>query len=417
MSSGTWLGLSICALLMMHSVVDVIHVAGYLVRNPSEGIDIAYAVCIYNDVLYVVGSTSYHMFIEAISVSNSSRLLSWVSNWVGELYDCVVVNSSLFVVGTRREGEAGRWFIGVFNEKLGLVTWRESYYGIAALSASYSSGYLYVAGYGATVVEGYRDVFWIIEKVEVGNISSSIHTISNPSRGSDIASAVGVNPATGEVWVAGTDGDRRTWRIEVYDEYLRLIASRNLDIPNYPYSIEFDLAGNAYIAGTSHVVKIGKGLEIVARAEVGGTKAVIYGENHLILVSQHSNRFGFQSHYIYVLDDDLDVVSALCATCDKNYSVYADRGRIAIANGRLYIAGYGVDSISRYGGDSFIVLYSIQIPEGLPIVRKVEGGSKSLDTVVFLVVIFCISMLIVALAIRSARVRGKIAKSRKKKEK
>lgn len=412
-----WLGLCLYTILTLslYPTISALRVVTYVVENPSEGIDIAYAVCISDDALYVVGSSGYRMFIESVSISNNSRLFSWVSNWVGELYDCVAVNSSIFVVGTKREGGVGRWFVGVFDEMLNLVSWRESYSGAAALSISYGNGHLYIAGYGSAAAEGRGDIFWIVERVDVKNISNFIYAVSNPSGGSDIASAVGVNPATGEVWVVGTEGDRRTWRVEVYDENLGLIASRDLGLPNYPYSIDLDSSGNAYVVGTSHVVKIGRGLEVVAKAEVGGTKAVLYNDSHLILVAQHSNELGFQSHYIYVLDSDLDVVGVLCATCGRNYSVYADRGRAALAGRKLYAAGYGIAS-GRHVGDSFIVLYSIQIPESLPVVHRAGGGGNTVDIKVLLAIAVA-SVAATALAIRFARGGRKVARSRRAKKK
>lgn len=401
-------GLYIYVFLVLLSV-NALHTTIYLEKNYSEGVDIAYATCVYSDIIYVIGSINYHMFIDGISIYNNSRLFYWVSNWVGELYDCIVINSSLFVVGVKRaNNDINKWFIGLFDAKLNLVAWRESYDQGAALSITYGNGYLYVSGYADTIANDHNDIGWIVEKVSINNIFNYTYVASNPSSGSDIASVIGINSISGEIFVVGINADRRTWRIEVYDENLMLLKSKNLNIPNYPYSIVFDSTGNAYISGTSTVAKVNKNLDIVAKADIGGViaKMVLYNNSHLVLVTQHSDKLGIQRHYVYILDDDLDIVDVLCTTCSKDYPAYVDRGKSVLIGREFYIAGYGISS-NRYRKDTFVILYSIKIPEKLTIIHRAKSDDKSFKFVIA-------SLAVIAIAGIYLVKKKKIAKNKKR---
>lgn len=386
------------ALASSFIAIDIVYTGNpyyfLLEEDYSQGIDIAYAVCIHRDVVYVVGSTGYRMFIDGVSISNGSRLFSWRSDWIGELYDCIIVNSSLFVVGVKKNDYGvNRWFIGLFDTELNLVMWRESHDNGVALSIAYGYGYLYIAGYGSIVANNYSDIVWIVERVNRDDIYEYIYVVSNPSRGGDIASAIEVNPVSGDIWVVGTNGGKRTWRIEVYNRDLVHISSRDLEVPNYPYSIVFNSLGNAYIAGTSHVAKINRDLNIIEKIGIGGAikKATLYNDTHLVLVIQHSDEYGIQNHYIYILDDDLDIVDTMCVTCGRNYSAYIDRGRVALMGRELYVAGYGARSSGRYLMNTFIIVYAVSIPEDLRIIHKAISGDNVFNAIAISLVLVVVA--------------------------
>lgn len=376
----------------------------HLEEDGSRGIDLGYGVCVDDDVIYVVGSASYYMYIAGFSISNGSKLFSWLSEWMGELYDCIFINSSLFVVGVKKFDDVSRWFVGVFDRELNLLRWRESYDRAAALSLVYSQDNLYIAGYRkVSLVDGFDDIGWVIEKVDINNISNYVYVVSNPSIFSDIASAISVNPVDGSIWVVGSNGSKRTWRIEIYTTMLELITRKDFDVYNYPYTINFDSNGNAYIAGYSTIIKINNRLEIIARTDIGGkiTKAIFYNNSYYVVINQHSDESGILRNYVYMLDNNLNILYKLCATCGKNYSVYIDRGKIVLSDNQLYAAGYSdVINIDRYNVNTFIVLYSIILPRTLLEITNSKSTIVSTFNVLIITIIAIIIGIIIYVTIK-----------------
>lgn len=341
----------------------------------SSGFDAGYATCVYGDILYVVGTSDRHALVAGFSLFNRSMLYHWVSNWYGELYDCVVVGSNIYVVGAKGVGESSKWFVGVFSPRLELVSWRESYVRASALSIDYSNGYLYVSGFAKVgTIDGSDDVGWVIEKIDASNISNYITVTSNPSSGGDVASAIRVNPSDNTVWVVGLNAENRRWRIEVYDDNLRLLKARDLDIPNYPLAIDFDADGYAYIAGWGTVAKLDKDLNVVAKTSIGGNtaKLVVYNNTYLVVLSYHPDEQGFARHFVYLLDKHLVDVYSKCVTCNGTYSAYLDRGSSALVNGSLFVAGYAIANTTSLSGDTYVIVYRLTLPEKLPATVSVD---------------------------------------------
>lgn len=385
----------------------------------SEGFDMGYATCVYGDVLYVVGSTNRSAFAMGFSLLNKSKLFSWVSSWHGELYDCIVVGSNIYVVGVKGFGEDSRWFVGVFNASLGLISWRESYVRAAALSIDYSNGFLYVSGFAKVgTVDGSDDVGWVIEKIDVHNISNYITVTSNPSSGGDVASAIKVNPLDGSVWVAGLNAENRMWRIEVYDSDLKLLKARDLDIPNYPWAIAFDADGYAYIAGSGVVAKLDRDLNVVAKASVGGNtaKLVLYNNTYVVVLSQHSNEQGVLGHFIYIFDKNLNLLYSRCATCNGIYRAYLDEGSVAVVNRSLFIAGYATTNMSRLSS-TYLLVYRFAFPEQLQLATNVSRHSSSLNQLVLIIgvpiaVVAVLAALLFTVTRRRKAVKGGVKRKR-----
>ena len=136
----------------------------------------------------------------------------------------------------------------VLDLKLNLLHYKVGVEG-EAVAITTDGKYLYVAG-----CEGRG---WRVEKRRLDDLSLIKVYKSNPTEGGFTVYGIDVNPVTGRIWVVGK-GYWTTWRIEVLNSDLELVALRRSLERTIANSITFDDEGNAYVIGYDSIVKYNK---------------------------------------------------------------------------------------------------------------------------------------------------------------
>ena len=169
--------------------------------NPTPHGDLACGVCVYGDYVYVVGGDGYvNPRIEMRRKSDGSLIKSWSSNmYYGDLYECLVINNILIVLGTYEF----YLFDTSLNLKEIIPRYNESLERISSpRSFLFDGGYIYTVD---TVFTTENDSAWLVSVFDVENLSKPLKTtLINPTHYDDIAIRIGLNPVTNHLWIVGS---------------------------------------------------------------------------------------------------------------------------------------------------------------------------------------------------------------------
>jgi hypothetical protein len=309
--------------------------------NPSGEHEEPIGLCLGGQYIYVVGfdrSPGYPQWrIEMYSKDDGKVVKVWTKPTEGGLDDCVVVGGKLYVVGAVGNTNP-QWVILVFDLDLNLVkeVVEMEVRGVAASVAS-DGEYLYIAG-PEFVSYDKSDWRWRVEKRRVGDLSLVAVYTANPTAMEDWAEGVGINPATGHLWVVGV-GD--TWRIEVLDRDLHRLMVLEPGI-SWTRGVVFDDGGNAYVYGVvsiygyGGIVKYSKDGKELARATGFDAAGAAYIGDRLYVVADNRRLFVFDANLNKIYEVDIR----------PEISKHVDVGELewwinnAVSDGRvIYVAG------------------------------------------------------------------------------
>jgi len=299
-------------------------------RSPFSGKESgAYEVCIFKDLLAVVG-TAFGRSVVAFLERDSGNVVKsrQVEHFV---YRCAVVGESLYVAGNR---------VFVFND-LDSVTVRDSAFSLIASDGNYL--------YGASSN-------WERSRIEVVKMMPNFVRVGYGQvnlMGDIRLYDLGVNPVSGDVWIVGS------YRPFVFDDWRPLVVILDGDLKlkkvfEFPvggvggvYSVCFDVGSFAYVGGSGGVAKFDIAGELVVERRGVAIKK-------LACVGDYVYGFGDSSggHTLYIFDDGLNLVDRVdLGTPNGVFGV----GRPAFDGTYIYVAGY-----DRVGNTERWMVYAIE---------------------------------------------------------
>jgi hypothetical protein len=349
--------------------------------DPSPSADDANAVCEKDEYIYVVGVDRYvdtgRFRIEKRLKSSGELVKAWTYNPSGswdELYDCVIVEDTLYAVGRVGDPWVFSWAIVALDLDLNMLR-----YAIYSVLASYPSHavawsltsdgeYLYIAGHDNS--PAFNDAQWRVEKRRLKDLALVKSYTSNPSGFIDDAMAISINPVTGDLWVCGYKavGYNAFARIEILSKDLELVKVVEPNIPGICTSIEFDEEGNGYAGGGPFfIAKLSKHGDILRVSRIKTPPApaptLLYFNDFIYAfvleeIKDTSKPPLYFKHAVYVLDKDLNVVHKTILDDNINVSANTISLRVAFDGENVYVAGsHGVGMVSMW------TVYSISIEE------------------------------------------------------
>lgn len=344
--------------------------------NPSNGWDIAYAVCEKNEYVYVVGvnqrhghHAGYEIRVENRFKNNGEPANIQVYNLsVSDIvYDCVIVGDYLYIVGSSYRDRDRSWLILAVNLDLDLVRYvfsNPSEQPDVAIAVSVYGDHLYVGG--VEMLGG--DCRWRIEKRNLEDLSLIDEYISNPTDSCDVVSDVRVNSITGDVWVIGYEELRCrkcVARLEILDPDLKLVKVLRPFTGCFKQSLTFDYEGNSYISGVNvlKVSRLGEGLfnsDVPARLGVAWINGNLYSFDIDVVE-------GGWMPVVYMLDQNLQLKDQWKINLRLNSSLYATScvstafpvfGEPSTDGRNMYLVGTIGDPST---GDTHWIIYSINV--------------------------------------------------------
>lgn len=228
--------------------------------DPSPSIDKALCTCLSGDNVYVIGVENGSTGRIEVRDKNTGNLIK-VWRGKGEFYTCTVTGGTLYVGG----GNVLATFSLELYEK-GRV--KLDY---AVMQVATDGEYLYIAGWKR--LRG-NDTAWVIEKRDPA-LKLVKRYLYNPSIGDEWAWGVGVNPATGELWVVGELYNASSKRLAAR-EGRALILNRELELQRElkiggeaALAVAFDENGSAYILTAGDILKLSKAGEVQVASSEG----------------------------------------------------------------------------------------------------------------------------------------------------
>jgi hypothetical protein len=317
--------------------------------DATESFDYAYSVCEAGDYIYIVGHQDLFGRVEMRFKSNGALVKAWTSENSSMLYDCIVVDDKLYVLGSS-------WVLLVFNLDLNLLMFkRKPEQGFAYFMQLYDN-HIYVAGFELTKN---LDFLWRIEKWKIEDLTLVKEYKGEPASGVTSLISIGINPVSKQVWAIGDyskEWKNYLFRVEILDLDLNLIKDIRKDDIDIARAISFDEDGNAYIGGDYFIAKYDKDGNEVATKEIPYEIAKItYIKGYLFIAATEKiqNRFG---HVLYVYDKNLNLIDRVILSHDVNATAIFNIGRMAFDGKNLYIVGYDNEP-----GNERWVVYSISI--------------------------------------------------------
>jgi len=307
--------------------------------NITMDIDNAYGVCLFDNNVAVVGEIFGSPGVGLFNRSSGSLIGLWRGMVGGVFVDCVSVGGKLYVVGY--DSSSGNGYIYVFDDKLNVVKSIEIP-GVSLYSIVYSDGYIYAGGS--------KGSFGYIEKRSLDlDLVKSIEIKTEDVWSSGEINAIGINPATDDVWVVGFYTDSKNIGhslIAILNKDLEIVKQIDYSAldKNYmftPYSITFDENGYAYVScfGVAKFDPSGNLDKYISYPiSMAGSK-IVYVNGYLYVFEQrflgNSNK-----HVVDVLDKDLNMLSLYVLSSNIEADSLFGRGK-AVANGsNIYVAGY-----------------------------------------------------------------------------
>jgi hypothetical protein len=316
----------------------------------------AYATCVIGSTVYVIGESGEGV-VEARDINTGELLYMYREPFYGsntELFDCVVLDGYLYVVGNDYAPGDYEWLILKFTPDLRLVAktqYNPSESNDYAHAIATDGKYLYIGGVARKTWE---DSEWLLLKVDPSDLSVINTYKTNPTTGWDAVGSIGVNPIDNKIWLVGMvnfpASDGPLGRVEVLSQDLTLITSKDLEY--FCIHMTFDELGYAYTLCGSEILKMSSNLDIVTRKGISPGK-ILYSNGHLYLAGE-KNIGGYWRHVVMRLSKDLDVLDELVLSMQINAnSHFYSRGKMALVNNKLLVAGTSDDRI--------MVIYAISI--------------------------------------------------------
>jgi transcription termination factor NusB len=326
----------------------------------------AYATCVIGSLVYVIGKYigPPRGAIEARNINTGELVNSWENVYGSdtELYDCVVLGGYLYVIGIDNAPGNFEWLILKFTPKLELIS--EKHYNPSvmddqALFINSDGRYLYVGG--IDLAGGKNDAQWHLIKVDPRDLSIIKKYTYNPSTGWDEINSMAINPLDGKIWlvcvVNAYSLSERYWRIEVLDQDLSLVASK--DIKDPLRKIVFDDVGYAYITSLNKIIKVSPDLHTMVNITFYHIpyKEVYSNGYFYFAINPADSTFGPFKHVLVRTTKNFDAEVKLTLSPEDNRDYYfTEKGKMVIADNRLFVAGVVAD----HGRKNWII-YSIAL--------------------------------------------------------
>jgi hypothetical protein len=326
----------------------------------------AYATCVIGSLVYVIGKYigPPRGAIEARNINTGELVNSWENVYGSdtELYDCVVLGGYLYVIGIDNAPGNFEWLILKFTPKLELIS--EKHYNPSvmddqALFINSDGRYLYVGG--IDLAGGKNDAQWHLIKVDPRDLSIIKKYTYNPSTGWDEINSMAINPLDGKIWlvcvVNAYSLSERYWRIEVLDQDLSLVASK--DIKDPLRKIVFDDVGYAYITSLNKIIKVSPDLHTMVNITFYHIpyKEVYSNGYFYFAINPADSTFGPFKHVLVRTTKNFDAEVKLTLSPEDNRDYYfTGIGKMVIADNRLFVAGVVAD----HGRKNWII-YSIAL--------------------------------------------------------
>jgi len=355
-------------LLSLLSVFQWVAVDDY-----SLGRDVALALCIYNDKLYVFGFDEIDgvssMRAEIRDVASGSLLRVWRGS-MGTLYDCFVVDSNIYAVGTLNvsDNDFG-WIIIAFDEELNIVSMALSnpFNGMDIATSIYSDGeYIYVSGIvNGSNFNGYRvekrskDLYSLEAIYMVNTTLSWRWSYALPKIAEDL---------DGFLWLLylyiDESRDIEITKIDILNKNLVAVKTINIDdVKGYPYALAFDLDRYAYVGGSMGILKMDYNGNVLKLQEL---------KNYIIFRITYIDKdriaaFGSRiiappyiaMNNLLLFNKDLDILANVTISTNSPWILWS--GRIERDRDNLYIVASEYKEVGKELLNEAWSIYSVNI--------------------------------------------------------
>ncbi len=253
----------------------------FVATDPGPGYDVAYGACYSDGVVYLVGfeevpgnATFSSVFrVEARDVRDGSLRAVWryhPGDYHNRLLGCDVYNGVLYAVGTGAyPGEEGReslYVVALRAEDLEPIALSYSEIGNFGTSLTVYRGYLYVLG---LIRNASDDYVWVVEKRTIPSLEVVNTFTYNPSPKVDYVASILGNPATGGLWVLGSNEAKVMWVALALSEDLEVLKYVEIPLGYYPFSACLEEGGRMYVVGYRSLAVLGPGGEVLKSFDVG----------------------------------------------------------------------------------------------------------------------------------------------------
>jgi len=330
--------------------------------NPSEYRDIAYAVSLDNNYIYIVGcdeqrgSLYSQLRIEKRNVKDGNIVKTW-TNHTGisesSFTNCIIVNNKLYVIGFDWVNEWCRWLVYMFDTNLTLLksiiynpkTLPNIPYGISS-----DGKFLYISGMEfGRYPAGYKVR---LEKRTLENLTliSNFTTVNYGH-----STSISINNVTNKLYLLEDQISVR-WNINILDDTFKVLKITSFSAYCTPYSCDFDKNGCAYISGPYTILKLNELGDTVKRIQVKYFATKILCINNKIYSCGYELINGYLKTIIYTYDLNLNLISINTLSKD-NVDSWFNIGNMSTDGEYLYVAGY--EKTNR--GDFSWIIYSLSL--------------------------------------------------------
>jgi len=326
--------------------------------KPGPYSDFLTCAATWGDYVFVAGDRNItgkntNFVIYKLKKSTGELVQTWQLNPTSEMdriYDCIVVNDYLYVVGAAKTGVMSTYelyFLKLDPNDLNNYikkTWDLDWlYDDIPYYISTDGNYIYISG---SLLAAYVS-FAVKLDLDLNIIKTFRYGLTNNFY------AIGVNPKTNNIWI-------------VADTYLAILDSnleavlQGVELPEYPpswfyASIAFDASGAGYIAAGNNILKYDSYLNFIKQVSLPARVSKLIAVYDYIYASCEST--------LYVLNRELQVITTL-ALDGFNF-----RGT-SFDGVSLYLAGW--KSIS--GDDIDWVIYRIE-----PLMSRIHLIVRGMD--------------------------------------
>lgn len=321
--------------------------------NPSSSVDDVHSVCASDNHIFVVGSYTVSPGDTGFRIEKRSRysgevLVTWSHNpspWRDYLVDCVVVNNTLYAVGTYTTPDRDKAIaIAVLSQGLNLVSYITSnptMYDDEALAVATDGYSIYIGG-----VTGYTSLTevgrWYIEVRRASDLTFiGSYVGPMPSIETDIVFGININPATGYIWSVGSARFKilRDYvgegLIRILDKNMNLLREARISEEMMFYDVAFDEDGYSYAVGLNYIVKLDRYGNVVEKSGCRNCFGIVLVHDYVYVVG--IDRDGTTPRLILrVFNKQLHPLASL--ELIKSEDLYLSLGKIAFDGRYLYIA-------------------------------------------------------------------------------
>jgi len=323
--------------------------------NPTDENDYATGTCVFGNYVAVVGDANMVPYVALLDKNSGAVIREWASK-EGELggvfANCISIGGKLYVVGIIGGVDPHRVIhnpsgvIYVFDENLNIIKKAVDNHSIFYTSITYDGNYLYIGGLYSS---SEHEFGWIVEK---RTIDLDIVDFKEVNLGLELwisaGGDIGVNPATGNIWVVGAYGywkgvDANHSLIMIFDNDLNVVKTIDYSERDESYlgsldSICFDDDGYAYIAGDYGIAKFDpRGNLVTINKEYYSSKILCIGNKIYAFRCRYIS--DYVRHVLMVLDRDLNIVDEYVLSRDVNANSYCTSGKTSFDGESIYVAG------------------------------------------------------------------------------